>query len=155
MDFEWTWEAVAAFGAIAVSLVAVGVAVRANRLVGVYKRALLTAEAGPHPLNSEIAVIHISNHGESPASRVRLALDADPLHLWVSDDVIELLGPGSSDFITTTLPPTPHSNHPGGTWHFFSTRAEGARMGTVTWLDLEGKSRTVRVSISTGEWPQG
>ncbi|WP_454113548.1 hypothetical protein [Microbacterium maritypicum] len=150
----WIWNALAGIGAVAAVLVAVQArkeAKEANRLVGVYKRPLLTVDAGHDPAFPSIPRIRITNRGESPALNVRLVLDADPLHLWVSGDMIPLIAPGGFETIALQLPQSPHSpSDPGAAWVFFFMR-DGARQGRVHWTDLEARQHNAPVMVPT-EW---
>ncbi|MGI0521779.1 hypothetical protein ABY45_14480 [Microbacterium maritypicum] len=150
MDFKWTWEAIGTFAAIVVSLIAIGVAVRANRLVGVYRRPLLVVSAGHDPEHPTIPRIRIDNRGASPAQNVQLVLDADPLHHWVNGEVIPLITPGNFETVQVILPPNPHSSDLASNWfHYFAKK--GARQGRVYWTDLEGRRRYASVMVPA-EW---
>ena len=140
----WIWDAAVAL----FTLLAVGVAFwaawqarRANRLVGVYRRALWRVTILEYPEAPEEFGVMLHNEGESPALNVTFTLLADPRHMFGGREAIGLVPPKSSEVVRLNLPP--RKSGIGTVWSsFFSRDDVDTRAALIAWTDLEGEPRT-------------
>lgn len=150
--YEWFLENWISLVAVALSLAAALYARRANRLVGVYARAIWRLEWNLEALQPTLRLV---NRGASPALNVQVRLDVDPMQTLGVLELWPMIGVGEWEEFTLLPPRTGHGtpNETAGAWQAFFAPAE-RRMATVTWTDLEDGDVEQRIAIPA-EWTVG
>lgn len=147
------YAALFAGASVLVSIGAILIAWRANRLVGVYRSAAWTVSAEYASWQGQM-VLTITNVGESPAKNVHLSAAADPLHVVIEDRREPFIQRNASTSFAARIPGdgsaegvSPEDAAWGAWRQQFGRNA--ARVATVTWIDLEGRSRAQNVLLPT------